>query len=225
MEAHAAELEAWMAGEEALRAAGLELGADGFGGQGLFAAADLPTGFALRVPRRFLFSPASAAATQLGAGLAAAGFDAQAVCIAVLADARRRPEQHPFGPYAARLAGTSTPAALLQLHTHTPPQPTCGVLGPVAIALRRRRGGRACVVWLSFAARGGPSPAAVLGSALQAPRRTRRRGPTPRALSWQAQICGARWSTRGRTWRSCRRGSRPRWRRPGTLRRPLASAS
>lgn len=96
-------MEDFMSGEAPLRAAGLELGADAYGGTGIFACVDLPSGFELRVPRRFLFSPKAAATTALGARLKHAGFDPEAVCIAVLAHARRSPSDAQFGAYASRL--------------------------------------------------------------------------------------------------------------------------
>ena len=71
-----------------LARSGLRSGSDEHGGTGLYAARDLPSGYELRVPRRFVLDAHAASRTALGRALQTAGFSSEDRLLAVLACAR-----------------------------------------------------------------------------------------------------------------------------------------
>ena len=84
-----------------LARAGLVARPDAHGGTGLFAARDLPAGFELVVPTRWVLDASSAGATRLGAAVLGAGMSQEDALLVVLADARPpRATGSPWAPYA-----------------------------------------------------------------------------------------------------------------------------
>lgn len=86
-----------------LREQGFEVGASPLGGSGLFATRAMPCGAQVRIPRMLVLDAAAAAATELGGMLRERGIVGQEALVAVLADARCRPDASPYGPYASRI--------------------------------------------------------------------------------------------------------------------------
>ena len=92
-----------------LARAGLTRAVDSHGGYGLFATRDLPSGFELRVPRRFVLDAYAASRTTLGRALGGAGFTLEEQLVVVLAAARHA-GSGPYCTWAATLP-TSAPDA------------------------------------------------------------------------------------------------------------------
>ena len=95
-----AELRSFLASDVLARAS-LIARPDAHGGTGLFAARDLPEGFELGVPTRWVLDASSAGATRLGAAVLGAGMSQEDALLVVLADARPpRATGSPWAPYA-----------------------------------------------------------------------------------------------------------------------------
>ena len=93
-----------------LARAGLTRAVDSHGGYGLFATRDLPGGFELRVPRRFVLDGCAASRTALGRALGAAGFTLEEQLVVVLASARHG-GSGPYSTWAATLPASAPDAA------------------------------------------------------------------------------------------------------------------
>jgi len=85
-----------------LKEQGLELRPSPLGGRGLFATRAMPHGAEIKIPLSMVLDATSAAATELGRRLKERGISGQELVVAVLADAKCRPDDggNPYGPYA-----------------------------------------------------------------------------------------------------------------------------